>query len=126
MTRAYAELGATAGTRKKYAVQFEGYSDVRMSQDTIQVSVTGKLLTHRGTQFKRWVGQFRVYGTPEDGYGSISDLETLYAAQSSSMSWLAPEEEDATTVTWMGSYQPRYVRPPLDINVVPFVLSEVG
>ena len=126
MTQAYAELGADAGSRLFYAVQFDSYKDRMVAQDTHQVSITGVLNTHFGAGLRRWEGRFRVQASPPAGYGTIAQLEALHASQDTALSWIPPEEVAAIEVRWIGDWAPEYIVPPLTEALVPFVLHEIS
>ena len=124
--REYAQLGAVlTDPPLRFVVQLEAYSDTASSEDTMQVGITGRLLVHRATQLKRWIGTIYIPETIPALYGSLADLRALYVLQTQ-LAWTSPTDDAATNVVWTGPFQPTYVRGTMDVCSVPFMLIEDG
>ena len=124
--REYAQLGEVGdGTPARFVVQLEAYSDTASSEDTMQVGITGRLLVHRATQLKRWIGTIYIPETIPALYGSLADLRALYVLQTQ-LAWTSPTDDAAINVVWTGPFQPTYIRGTMDVASVPFTFIEDG
>lgn len=123
MTTEYAQIGSASDVLSKYHVILDGYADNIMSEDTIQTGITGKPLIHRSTLHDLWIGVIHIHSAEPSGYGSASDLETLYRSQTT-IYWQEPNADTPVGVKWVGNWSPQYINPPLSDVLIPFMFRE--
>jgi len=118
----YCILGAAGDATLRFKIKLDGYKMRKASDDTVQTSITGKLLRHTGSLFSEWEGIFRVKSSPEADHGTIAQLKAIHGLQAA-LDFTAPEEDTATEVLWLGPFEQIPMRGPLDIVHIPFLLK---